>query len=110
MFDEYIMYSLEKRLDEHRRTIGLLSYWPAQHDQSGQVTTQSGYETAMAGFASMDELFRKSGLLAFTQPAGEGGEGGESGVGGVGSVPVTPAVRRVGTEESGGEQQQYPKV
>jgi hypothetical protein len=65
------MYILEKKLDENRRAIGLLSYWPAQQDQAGQLTAHTGYETAMAGFASMDELFRKSGLLAYSQPAEE---------------------------------------
>ncbi|PJF18260.1 DNA-binding RFX-type winged-helix domain-containing protein [Paramicrosporidium saccamoebae] len=71
IFDEYIMHVLEKKLDEHRRAVGLLSYWPAQHDQAGQVTVHTSYETAMAGFASMDELFRKSGLLAYSQPAND---------------------------------------
>lgn len=58
LFDEYIMFYLERKMDENRRAIGLMSYWPAQQDQTL-------YESAMAGFASMDELFRKSGLLAY---------------------------------------------
>lgn len=60
LFDEYIMYFLEKKMDEKRRALGLLSFWPAQQDQAV-------YETALAGFASMDDLFRKSGLLAYSQ-------------------------------------------
>lgn len=61
------MFYFEKKLDEHRRAIGLMEYWPSQQDQSGQLMSHSGFETAMAGFASMDELFRKSGLLAYSQ-------------------------------------------
>lgn len=68
MFDEYVMHYLEKKLDEHRRALGLLSYWPAQQESAGPVM-QPGYENAMAGFASMDDLFRKSGLLAYSQPS-----------------------------------------
>lgn len=84
--DEYVMYYLEKRVDEQRRAIGLLAHWPPQmtlagpndHDVAGgaegrlaqldlQQHQHMSYEKVMAGFASMDELFRKSGLLAYTQ-------------------------------------------
>lgn len=60
LFDEYIMYYLERKLDEQRRAVGLMAFWPAQQDQVN-------FETTMAGFASMDELFRKSGLLSYAQ-------------------------------------------
>jgi hypothetical protein len=83
MFDEYVMHTLEKKLDEHRRAMGLLSYWPAQPGPAGHMTTQPEYETAMAGFASMDELFRKSGLLAYSQPSGPSGP----------ATPTTPKAR-----------------
>lgn len=88
--DEYVMYYLEKRVDEQRRAIELLVHWPPEmtlsnlndHDEvvsgEGRQVTQldpqhrhqqqhMSYEKVMAGFASMDELFRKSGLLAYTQ-------------------------------------------
>lgn len=28
LFNEYLMYSMEKRLDDHRRSVGLMSFWP----------------------------------------------------------------------------------
>lgn len=28
LFSEYLMFSIEKRLDDHRRSVGLLSFWP----------------------------------------------------------------------------------
>lgn len=88
--DEHVMYYLEKRVDEQRRAIGLLAYWPPQmmlthnnnnhsHNTCSEESEQPpaglnsqcqqhmSYEKVMAGFASMDELFRKSGLLAYAQ-------------------------------------------
>ena len=29
LFNEYLLYSVEKRLDDHRRSVGLMSFWPA---------------------------------------------------------------------------------
>ena len=28
LFNEYLLYSVEKRLDDHRRSVGLMSFWP----------------------------------------------------------------------------------
>ena len=31
LFNEYLLYSVEKRLDDHRRSVGLMSFWPASN-------------------------------------------------------------------------------
>lgn len=36
LFNEYLMYSMEKRLDDHRRSVGLMSFWP-----TGNTTEES---------------------------------------------------------------------
>ena len=35
LFNEYLMYSMEKRLDDHRRSVGLMSFWP-----TGAISTE----------------------------------------------------------------------
>ncbi len=112
--EEYVMFYFEKKLDEHRRATGLISYWPPLRapqrgrdgeevlldddddgeDSLGQTMAPSQeegnagrgggrhlaectalmsrsieFEMALAGFTSMDELFRRSGLLAYSQNA-----------------------------------------
>ena len=65
--DEYVAFYLERRLDEHRRALGLQSFWPqscSNNEQESSSVTAT-YEKAIAAFASMDELFRKSAILTF---------------------------------------------
>lgn len=33
LFNEYLLYSVEKRLDDHRRSVGLMAFWPSNNSQ-----------------------------------------------------------------------------
>lgn len=81
------MFYLERKLDESRRALGLASYWPSHTDSTtttplNQPSHKEGpiigdsefsFEKVMAGFTSMEELFRRSGLLAFCQAINHNG-------------------------------------
>ena len=95
LFNEYLLYSVEKRLDDHRRSLGLMSFWPAtsnptnssensnekseMHNQHslnntaainqqlslGNVQSQQQSMSTNPNFA-FDDFFRKSAVLGPT--------------------------------------------
>jgi hypothetical protein len=81
LFSEYLLFWVEKRLDEHRRSVGLASFWPNQEiiaaagspgKEAHLPTTPSvaallapANQQQQAGFA-FDDFFRKSAVLGPT--------------------------------------------
>lgn len=84
LFNEYLMYSMEKRLDDHRRSVGLMSFWPTGtntdetttstdisnnnnvlNTQATAPTNSSTIPVQQNNFA-FDDFFRKSAVLGPT--------------------------------------------
>lgn len=87
LFAEYLLFLVEKKLDDHRRSVGLLAFWPsaaaateesvathtthathATHMAHSAVPTghsamAGGAATAAAGAFAFDDFFRKSAVL-----------------------------------------------
>lgn len=81
LFSEYLLFLVEKRIDEHRRSVGLAAYWPSETANNPNTATNTTTSNTNAGnnaptsnnFA-FDDFFRKSAVLGPTSsplPAGK---------------------------------------
>ena len=79
LFNEYLLYSVEKRLDDHRRSVGLLSFWPTGNGQNSesndtllnhininQSTANHQHHPTNLNPLAFDDFFRKSAVLGPT--------------------------------------------
>lgn len=96
LFNEYLLYSIEKRLDDHRRSVGLMSFWPNgnekleldmelnNHNNTDELNptaayannntpaapynnaTASTHNNAVNQTLTFDDFFRKSAVLGPT--------------------------------------------
>lgn len=86
LFNEYLLYSIEKRLDDHRRSVGLMSFWPGGSEKlelelelnnnnstdgltnTNTTTANINANTSTNNNPSMtfDDFFRRSAVLGPT--------------------------------------------
>jgi hypothetical protein len=56
LFNEYLLYSIEKRLDDHRRSVGFMSFWPTSSALSTSTNEVCGEKTEMIDHQSIPAL------------------------------------------------------